>query len=48
MECLDIWRTIGDKRYLALVSVYLAETALWDGNIRDAERWLAQALGYRV
>ena len=48
MECLDIWRTIGDKRYLALVSVYLAETALWDGNIRDAERWLAQALGYQV
>ena len=37
---------MGNKFHLAQVSIYLAETALWERGYTEAERWLAQSLSY--
>ncbi len=42
--CLDL----NDGRFLRRVCTYLAETALWVGDLAEAERWLAQSLAYRA
>ena len=48
MESLAIWTNIRETLYLARLSIYLAETALWEGKIPEAEGWLAQCVEYRV
>ena len=47
MECLTAWTNMGNKFHLAQVCIYLAETALWEGNCAEAEHWLTQSLSYR-
>lgn len=42
-RCLDQKDTI----HLAHTCTYLAESALWDGEIAEAEEWLARALAYQ-
>ena len=37
-----------EKRLLARNCTYLAETALWEGLLDEAEQWLAQSLAYHV
>jgi non-specific serine/threonine protein kinase len=43
-RCLEQKNTI----LLARVCTYLAETALWEEEIDEAERWLAQSLAYQA
>ena len=42
-RCLEQKNTI----LLARVCTYLAEAALWEGTLDEAEQWLAQSLAYR-
>ena len=42
--CLDL----NDGWFLGRVCTYLAETALWEGGLDEAEHWLAQALTYHA
>ena len=42
--CLDL----NDMRFLGRVCTYLAETALWEGELDEAEHWLAQSLTYHA
>ena len=37
-----------EKHLLARNCTYLAETALWEGLLDEAEQWLAQSLAYHV
>ena len=36
------------KFLLARVCTYSAETTLWEGELAEAEQWLAQSLGYHA
>jgi hypothetical protein len=42
--CLDL----NDGWFLGRICTYLAETALWKGELDAAERWLAQSLTYHA
>ena len=42
--CLDL----NDEWFLGRVCTYLAETALWEGELAEAEQWLAQSLAYHA
>jgi hypothetical protein len=42
--CLDL----KDKFFLARVCTHSAETALWEGELAEAEQWLAQSLTYHA
>ncbi len=47
-ESLHLSRTINSPMYLAWNYTYLAETALWQGGLDQAAKWLAQALLYHA
>jgi DNA-binding NarL/FixJ family response regulator len=47
-ESLRLCLELRDKRYLARVCGYLAELELWEGNLDQAEHWLAQSLAYQA
>ncbi|MEZ4733924.1 MAG: helix-turn-helix domain-containing protein [Caldilineaceae bacterium] len=47
MACLTEWANMRNQFHTAHVCIYLAETALWEGDCAEAERWLAQSLSYR-
>ncbi|MGB5048020.1 MAG: tetratricopeptide repeat protein, partial [Caldilineaceae bacterium] len=47
-ESLELWTDIRDTPYLAIVAIYLAETALWERRPAEAEQWLTQVLRYHV
>lgn len=48
LESLALWTDIRDTPYLAIVAIYLAETALWKRQTAEAEQWLAQGLREQV
>ncbi len=48
LAALALWTNIRDKPYLAIVAIYLAETALWERQTAEAEQWLAQGLRDQV
>lgn len=48
LESLALWTDIRDTPYLAIVAIYLAETALWERRTTEAEQWLAQGLREQV
>ena len=48
LEALALWTNIGDTPHLAIVAIYLAETALWERRPAEAEQWLAQGLSYGI
>jgi hypothetical protein len=45
-ERLQLCRELKNKLFLARVCTYLAEHALWEGEIDAAEQWLRQSLSY--
>ena len=45
-ECLRFGLALQDKVFLARNYAYLAETALWEGKVDQADRWLIQSLAY--
>ena len=47
-ESLRLCRDLNDMRFLGRVCTYLAETALWEGELDEAEHWLAQSLAYHA
>lgn len=47
-ESLHLSRTINSSMYLAWNFTYLAETALWQGDLDQAAHWLAQALAHHA
>lgn len=47
-ESLHLSRTINSPMYLAWNFTYLAETALWQGDLDHAAHWLAQALAHHA
>jgi len=47
-ESLSLSRTINSPMYLAWNFTYLAETALWRGELDDSAHWLAQALAHHA
>ena len=42
--CLDL----NDRFFLGRVCTYLAETALWEGELAEADQWLVQSLTYQA
>lgn len=47
-ESLHLCREMKNKNHTARVCTYLAETALWEGDLEQAAHWLAQSLAYDV
>ncbi len=47
-ESLHLSRTINSPMYLAWNFTYLAETALWQGDLDQAAHWLAQAVAHHA
>ncbi|MEZ4617353.1 MAG: tetratricopeptide repeat protein [Caldilineaceae bacterium] len=47
-ESLQLSRTTTSAMYLAWSYTYLAEAALWQGDLGQAAYWLAQALTYHA
>ena len=48
LESLDIWTSVRDKRFLSRTCIYLAEVALWENQIDEAEQWLSLCAAYQV
>jgi hypothetical protein len=47
-DSLRICHDLNDGWFLGRVCTYLAELALWEGELNTAEHWLAQSLAVRV
>jgi hypothetical protein len=47
-ESLRLCLELKNKVLLARVCTYLAETALWEAELAQAEQWLAQSLAYHA
>lgn len=47
-ESLRLCLELNVKGFLKRIYVHLAETALWEGELDQAEQWLRQSLVYRV
>jgi len=47
-ESLHFSRTIGSAMYLGWSCTYLADTALWQGELEEAVRWMAEALTHHA
>jgi hypothetical protein len=45
-ESLRLCTDLKNKFFLSHIYAYLAETALWDGELDQAGQWLAQSLAY--
>lgn len=47
-ETLHLCLALRNKFDLARIYIYLADAALWEGDLGECERWLQQSLGYHV
>jgi hypothetical protein len=45
-ESLRLCLELKDKVFLARICTYLAEVALWEGELEQAEQWLKESLAY--
>ncbi len=47
-ECLSLCGHLGNEEFLARIYGFLAELALWNGDLPQAETWLTQSLAAEV
>ena len=47
-DSLRLCLKLKDKSFVARVCTYLAEIALWEGELNEAELWLARSLTYHA
>ena len=47
-ECLNLWLRLGNNEFLARIYGYLAEVAMADGELAQAEVWLTQSLAFQT
>lgn len=47
-ECLNLCSHLGNEEFLARIYGFLAELALWNGDLPQAETWLTQSLAAEV
>jgi predicted ATPase/DNA-binding SARP family transcriptional activator len=48
LESLHFSRTLGSPMYQAWSCTYLADAALWQGEVEESARWMAEALAHHV